>query len=571
LSGFHRRGGRIALTLALVSLSACASVVPPAVSLTEDIQILAVNDFHGNLEVPPGEQRFVSAEGEEARAQLGGAARLAATLAALRAGRANSVTVAAGDPIGASPLVSAYYLDEPAVMALNRAGLEIAAVGNHEFDKGVGELRRMQDGGCNGGRPVGARQPCRLDDPFEGADFTYLAANVVGPDGQTLFPASVVRRFGNVEVGFVGMTLKDTGILTSPGGTAGYSFADEAETANAEAARLRATGADTVVLLIHQGVDVEPALNVSGCPDVDGPLLPILERLDPQIRLVVSGHTHQAYACELPASDGTPRLLTGAGRYGAFVTEISLTVDPRSDAVTGLAAVNRPVVAAAGEQSEVAGLVERYSGDIAGQAARIVGRIEGPLGAAPGAFYRPFDHIVADAQLAATRAPDAGGAQFALMNAGGVRAAFAPAADGSVTFGQVFALQPFGNTLSVLELTGADLIAGLEEALARAAPGAARNALLIPSHNLHYEFDLSRPPGSRLLSITLDGRPLDPTATYRAAANNFIASGGDGFAFLTRARPVGGGGSDLDALIAYIAGGIAAPEGMRVIDRTPAP
>jgi len=548
-------------------LAACATGPAAAPSLaTESIQILALNDFHGNLEPLPGEQRFRTAEGEEARAQLGGAARLGATLAALRSGRANTVTVAAGDLIGASPLVSAYYLDEPTIVALSRAGLEIAAVGNHEFDKGVAELRRMQDGGCNDGRPVGARQPCRLE-PFPGAGFSYLAANVVGPGGQTLFPASVVRRFGAAKVGFVGMTLKDTGILSSPGGTVGYRFEDEAATANAEAARLRATGADTVVLLIHEGARTDPAYNTSDCPGLDGALLPILERLDPAIRLVVSGHTHNAYACEVPAPGGSTRLVTSAGRYGYFVTDIRLTVDPARDAVTGFSAVNRPVDAAAGEQADVAALVARYAAAVAGEAAEVVGRIDGSLAPAPDAFYRPLDHLVADAQLAALQAE---GAQFALMNPGGVRTTFEAGPEGAVTYGQIFALQPFGNTLSVVELTGAELIAGLEEALARAAPGNARGALLIPSHNLAYAFDLSRPEGSRLVSLMLDGRPVEPGATYRVAVNNFIASGGDGFTFLARARAVGGGALDLDALQEYISQGVPAPAGDRVRDLTPA-
>lgn len=557
---------RALASLAAFALAACATVPP---SGPERIQILAINDFHGNLEVLPGEQAYRTASGETASEQLGGAARLGATLSALRAGRDHSVTVAAGDLIGATPLVSAYYLDEPTIMALNRMGLEIAAVGNHEFDKGVAELRRMQEGGCNEGRLVGARQPCLLDNPFEGARFTYLAANVVGPEGKTLFPASVVRRFGAATVGFVGMTLKETGILTSPGGTVGYTFEDEADTANAEAARLREAGADAVVLLIHQGAYVDPDYNETGCPGLDGALLPVLRRLDPAIRLVVSGHTHRAYVCEVPASDGTPRLLTSAGRYGFFVTEIELTVDPRGG-VTSFGAVNRPVAGANGEQADIAALVARYAEDVAQEAAKVIGRIDGSLAPASGAFYRPIDYLVADAQFAATRSPEEGGAQFALMNYGGIRTTFQPAPDGSVTYGQAFALQPFGNTLSVVELTGAELIAGLEAALAVATPGSARSRLLVPSHNLHYAFDLSRPAGSRLLSITLDGRPLDPSATYRVTANNFIAAGGDGFGFLAAARPVAGGGLDLDALAAYLARGVAAPAEARVEDRTPA-
>lgn len=559
--------GSILLTLGL-ALQACASVPETAFS-PETIQILAINDFHGNLERPEGAQTYAAASGEMVQQPLGGAAQLGAALQDLRHGHPNTVTVAAGDLIGASPLVSAYYLDEPTVMALNRMGLEIAAVGNHEFDKGVGELRRMQDGGCNGGKPVGARRPCRLDSPFEGARFTYLAANVIGPGGETLFPASVVRRFGHVRVGFVGMTLKETGILTSPEGTAGYRFEDEAAAANAEAARLRAAGADAVVLLIHQGIYVEPPFNEAGCERPTGDLQPILDRLDPAIRIVVSGHTHHAYVCQVTSADGSARLLTSAGRYGFFVTEIGLTVDPATDTVTRFDAVNRPITGEAGEQGEVASLVQRYSREVAAEAAKVVGRIDGSLTPAADAFYRPLDHLVADAQFAATRAPGEGAARFALMNQGGVRTPFEQAADGSVTYGQIFALQPFGNTLSVVELTGADLVAGLEEALARSTAATVRRNLLVPSGNLHYAFDLSRPAGSRLVEVLLDGRTLDPAATYRATVNNFIASGGDGFAFLAQARPVAGGRLDLDALEAYLSGGVAAPEDRRVTDLTP--
>ena len=295
----------------------------------------------------------------------------------------------------------------------------------------------------------------------------------------------------------------------------------------------------------------------------------MLARLDPAIRLVVSGHTHHAYVCEVPASDGNPRLLTSAGRYGFFVTEIELRVDPRGG-VTSVDAVNRPVAGVNGEQPDIAALVARYAQDVAQEAAKVIGRIDGSISPPPGAFYRPIDRLVADAQLAATRAPDEGGAQFALMNYGGIRTTFEPGPDGSVTYGQGFALQPFGNTLSVVELSGAELIAGLEAALAAATPATARARLLVPSHNLRYAFDLSRPAGSRLLGITLDGGPLDPAVAYRVTVNNFIAAGGDGFAFLAAARPVAGGGLDLDALAAYLARGVAAPAEARVEDRTPA-
>ena len=554
------RGG--AIVFGVLALAACATVPREAAApaAAETIQILALNDFHGNIETPASPATWF-AVGERRQERLGGAARIGAVLQELRQGKGNTITVAAGDLIGASPLASAYFLDEPAVMALNRMGLELAAVGNHEFDRGTAELRRMQEGGCE---VHSNREPCRLDRPFEGAMFTYLAGNVLDEQGNTLFPGTSIKTFGGVKLGFIGMTLKETGILVSPAGTAGYRFADEAETANALATRLRSEGADAVVVLIHQGANVDPLNNTTGCPELSGDLLPILERLDPSIRLVVSGHTHMAYACEVPAPGGSTRLLTSAGRYGNFVTEIALTVDPQTDRILSLSAVNRPVTQTAQEQVDIASLVRRYTEAAAPIAARVVGRIEGSLDRPEGDTDSPLGNIIADAQLAATREPARGGARIAFINSGGVRARFEPAADGSVTYGQIFALQPFGNTLVVLELTGAQLKAVLEQQFGPESPAEIANSLLIPSAGFTFAYDRNRPAGERIVSMALNGAPVDPAATYRVTVNNFLASGGDGFSVFAEGRPVADGGVDLDALEAHIAGGVAAPAAGRV-------
>ena len=558
------RGG--AIVFGVLALAACATVPREAAApaAAETIQILALNDFHGNIETPASPATWF-AVGERRQERLGGAARIGAVLQELRQGKGNTITVAAGDLIGASPLASAYFLDEPAVMALNRMGLELAAVGNHEFDRGTAELRRMQEGGCE---VHSNREPCRLDRPFEGAMFTYLAGNVLDDQGNTLFPGTSIKTFGGVKLGFIGMTLKETGILVSPAGTAGYRFADEAETANALAARLRSEGADAVVVLIHQGANVDPLNNTTGCPELSGDLLPILERLDPSIRLVVSGHTHMAYACEVPAPGGSTRLLTSAGRYGNFVTEIALTVDPQTDRILSLSAVNRPVTQTAQEQVDIASLVRRYTEAAAPIAARVVGRIEGSLDRPEGDTDSPLGNIIADAQLAATREPARGGARIAFINSGGVRARFEPAADGSVTYGQIFALQPFGNTLVVLELTGAQLKAVLEQQFGPESPAEIANSQLIPSAGFTFAYDRNRPTGERIVSMALNGAPVDPAATYRVTVNNFLASGGDGFSLLSQAKPVADAGQDLDALEAYISRGVSVPPTGRVSDLT---
>lgn len=542
--------------LAAGLLSACATVPTERSAAAERIQILAINDFHGNLEAPAAPTTYYAAS-EERKEPLGGAARLGASLAALRAGQANTVTVAAGDLIGASPFTSAYFLDEPTIMALNRMGLELAAVGNHEFDKGVGELRRMQAGGCEAHTQ---RVPCQLDKPFEGAKFAFLAANVLDESDRPLFPGAVIREFGQAKVGFIGMTLKETGQLTSPGGTKGYRFADEADTANRLASELKGQGADAVVLVIHQGADVDPYFNSDACPGLDGAVLPILARLTPDIRLVVSGHTHKAYVCEVTDGRGGTRLLTSAGRYGYFVTDIRLTVDPASDRVVSLSAVNAPVTAAAGEQPEVAAVVSRYVAASKPAASRVVGRVTGSLDAA-GENDTPLARLVADAQLAGTRAS---GAQIAFINSGGVRAGFSRADDGAVAFGQIFALQPFGNTLEVLELSGAQVKALLESQFG--ADGEPKPSILIPSREFAYSFDRTRPAGQRVVAMTLGGSPIDPAATYRVTTNNFLANGGDGFAVFADARFIADGGVDLDAFEAFIAGGIETDQVSRVTD-----
>src|SRR5690606_33508635 len=236
-------------------------------------------------------------------------------------------------------------------------GLELAAVGNHEFDRGVEELRRIQAGGCD---QHTVREPCALD-TFEGARFNYLAGNTVSDaDGQTVFSGSAIRTFGTVEIGFIGLTLKDTDKLVSPAATDGYSFLDEASRANEIARQLPAEGADLLVLLLQEGANVDPSHNLSCCPGLGGAVVPILERLDPAIRLVVSGHTHQAYACEVPVPGGPARTLTSAGRYGAFATDIRLAVDPATGELLSIDADNVPVREDTEEQADIALLVRRY-------------------------------------------------------------------------------------------------------------------------------------------------------------------------------------------------------------------
>lgn len=560
---------RITASLAsTLALAACATmpagtVEAPAPALVE-LQLLGLNDFHGNIEVPGSATAYRHGE-ETLREVLGGAARLGATLDGLRAGQSHSLTVAAGDLIGASPFVSANFLDEPAIMALNLVQLDIAAVGNHEFDRGIAELQRIQQGGCE---QHTSRVPCALE-PFGGAGFTYLAGNVVDAGGQSLFPGTVLRQLGPATVGFVGLTLKDTATLVAPSMTAGLSFLDEAETANRLAQALVAAGADTVVLLIHEGGRVDPAQNIAGCPNLSGPVVPILAQLDPVISVVVSGHTHQSYVCEVALAGGGTRLLSSAGRNGTFVTDIRLSFDPASERVVAVRGVNVPVRESAGTRADIEAMVRRYADAAAPIAARVVGTIAPAAAESEDCVESPAANLVADAQLAQAKAVLGDAIDVAFINTSGVRTGLAGAADGVMTYGEIFSMQPFGNVLQVLDLSGADLRAVLEEQFCGDGLAAPCFTLLAPSSTLTYAFDRSRPAGQRIVEVLLDGQPLVEDARYQVVFNNFLASGGDGFASLAQQRTVGEAGNDLDALEAWLAAGVTIPACGRLRDMTP--
>jgi len=544
---------KITVASALLALAGCVSrpaaeTPAPVAAAPVEIQIIGINDFHGNLETPKGPQNIRLANGEDQSATVGGAAALEATVKRLREGRANTITVSAGDLIGAAPLVSAYFLDEPTIAAMNAIGLNLNAVGNHEFDKGSAELLRMQKGGCE---KHTTRVPCRLE-PFGGASFDFLAANVQQANGSTIFPGSSVRQFGPVRIGFIGMTLKETQTLVTPAGVAGLSFADEAATANALVPALKAQGADAIVLLIHQGGKPDVNYRQSGCDGLTGPILDIMDKLDPAVSVVVSGHTHYAYACEMERG-GASRLLTSAGRYGYLVTDIRLIFDTATRSLIRKTAINVPVLAPQhAATGGVASLVARYAAAAAPAAARVVGKMRGAAPYSDTYEESPASNLIADAQLAATRAKDHGDADLAFINASGVRTSITPTADGSVTYGQVFSAQPFGNNLVVRTLTGAQLKALLEQQFVVEKGEARVNSLLAPSANFHFSYDLSHRDGQRIQSMTLNGKPVHADGRYRVTVNNFMASGGDGFSVLTEGTDTFDAGLDLDALEAWL-------------------
>ena len=595
-----RYGGRVAAgatfkTFSLVlgwglalGLAGCGGTTAPPQVI--DIALIGFNDFHGHLEAPQQSLR-VPGPGGTVALQAGGVATLASAIATLKARTPHHAVVSAGDLVGASPMVSSLFLDEPTVEAMNLIGLDFNAVGNHEFDRGWRELLRLQHGGCE---QFTQRAPCQISQPFGGARFGFLAANVQRTDGQALLPATGTKRFAedgaSVTVGFIGMTLRATPALVAPSGVAGLRFADEAATANAQAAQLRAQGADIVVLALHEGGSTTAGILEASCAGLSGAIVPILERLDSTVDVVVSGHTHQAYVCDYASvNPQRPFLLTSAGQHGTLLTDIALRFDTGTRRLVHKSARNVVVHAAnaSANQGSTANaaappgaqlypvfapdarlldLIAPYQAAAAPLAQRPVGQMAGNATRREAASGEStLGNLIADAQWWATRAPENGGAELSFMHAGGIRADLAPDGQGLVRYGQLFAVQPFGNNLVVQTLTGAQIRALLEQQFDRATSASERTRVLSVSQGFSYRYDLSQPPGARTSEVLLHGEPLQDGRGYRVAVSSFLAGGGSGYPVLAQGRDMLGGVLDLEALEAYFRS--ASPVAVPATDR----
>jgi 5'-nucleotidase len=535
--------------LALLVLPSIAQAEPPDV----EVQLLGINDFHGNLDPPTGSSgRILPAPGGT-NVDAGGAAYLATHVRRLRATNPNSLVVSAGDLIGASPLLSAAFHDEPTIEAMNRIGLDLNAVGNHEFDDGEAELLRMQRGGCH---PTDTAGTCKdADGRFDGANFDFLAANVVRRDtGRPLFPAYEIRRFGTIKVGFIGMTLEGTPDIVSPSGISNLQFLDEAETANRYARELRDEhGVRAIVVLLHEGGVPTPFAGINAC-NVSGPIVDIVNRTDDAVDLFVTGHTHQPYNCVI---DGRP--VTSASSFGRLVTDIDFTLDRQTKDVKNVRA-NNVIVTRDVRALDVQALIDRYATLVAPIRDRVIGSLTAALTRASDASGESAaGNFVADAQLFDSTAQ---GAVAAFMNPGGVRADIDA---GPVTYGEAFTMQPFGNNLTTITLTGAQLY----EMLKQQWCGLPSARILLPSHTVHYTWDAAKVvvgapcasaqnpvvPGS----LTINGQavPIDASQSYRITVNSFLADGGDGFSVFPQGTNRVGGAVDTDAVERYFA---TAPE-----------
>lgn len=511
------------------------------------LQLLSINDFHGQIATTSS--------------KFGGVGRadyLAANMRAAEAGVDNSIIVSAGDLIGASPLISALFHDEPTIEAMNLIGLEIAGVGNHEFDEGSIELLRMQNGGTH---------PADGDfggDVFGGADFEFLSTNVVvTATGETLLPKYTIKEYGGVKVAFFGMTLKGTPTIVTPAGVAGLTFKDEAASVNALIPGLQAQGIEAFVVLMHQGgFASEGGGDGDGCGTLSGPLYDIVTGLDDAVDLVIGGHNNQRFAC----MDVDGKAVTMAYHSGRMFTDIDVTLDRMTGDMTVQAIDNKENLQdGVTPDAEVTKMIDKYDDLSAPLANQVIGTVtvdltedETPAGESA------LGDVIADAQLAATSGATTGKAVVAFMNPGGIRADITYAqsgteGDGNVTYAEAFTTQPFGNSLVTMTLTGAQIDTLLEQQwIDQVSP-----RILQVSDGFTYTWDASKPDGDKVdpTTIKIGGVMVEPTTGYRVTVNSFLASGGDQFVVLIDGTDRLGGDIDLDALIAYFGANSPVPPG----------
>ncbi|WP_327748710.1 bifunctional metallophosphatase/5'-nucleotidase [Streptomyces europaeiscabiei] len=574
----HRRRSRrnriLAVAAGLATVGALAAAIPASAGEAkshksgkskpryQDVQLLSFNDLHGNLEPPAGSSGRVTElheDGTTTTINAGGVEYLATHLREARKTNTKfSITAAAGDMVGASPLISGLFHDEPTIEALNGLELDVTSVGNHEFDEGVKELRRLQKGGCH------KVDGCYVEGKkFKGADFPYLAANVIEEKtGKPLLKPYWVWKKNGVKIGFIGVTLEDTPGVVSAEGVKGLKFKDEVETINKYAKELESQGVKSVVALIHEGgLPASQSYNYDcdspGAGDgISGPIVDIAKNITPKVDAVVTGHTHAAYACTINDPAGQPRMVTSAASFGRLYTDTTLTYDRQTNDIsrTAVKSANHVVTRTVAKAADMTALISRWNTLAAPIGNRTIGYISGDV--ANVGTETPMGDLIADAQFwyGKTLDPEV---DLALMNPGGVRAPLTYAAkgtegDGVVTYAEGFTVQPFSNTVNLQDFTGAQIIQVLKEQVSGSNTAAPK--VLLPSSGLTYTLDLTKTGADRVVvgTIKLNGVAIDPAATYRVATNSFLAGGGDGYPTLGQGTNDLVGADDLAALEQYL-------------------
>lgn len=511
------------LSLALGTCCALPLAAAPVHSGRVDIHVLAINDFHGAIQprtVTSGNSKRVS----------GGAAHLAGMVRRYRAAQPNTLVVNAGDMVGGSPPISSLFQDEPTVEFLNAAGWDVGTLGNHEFDEGIGEMLRLWKGGVH-------KASRYYPKPFPGARFPVVCANLVKADtGETYLPPYVVKKVDGARVGFIGAVTAELPTLVSPQGLKGARVLDPAEAVNRWAKHLGKYGVHAIVVLMHEGGQQNPERE-DGI--LSGPIVDLVRRFDKDVDLVVSGHSHQYTNAFLGNT-----LVTQARSAGSAVGAIRLTVDRGSgDIVKKGADILDTTHGEEPPAADVEAMVQTYDQLSSPRVNRVITEIPNALKRGSHARVTPLGAVIADAQRAAMKA------DIALMNPGGIRADL-PA--GTVTWGELYSVQPFNNALVQLTMTGAQIRKALEQQWGPGQGGQERATVLQPS-GLEYTYDPTASYGARLLEVKgPDGKPLDNIRTYSVVVNAFLAGGGDQFSAFTEAGTGVTGPMDLDALIDYL-------------------
>lgn len=523
-------------SLALIFSTATVADTSAPVRIT----IAAINDLHGNLH--PSALTYQDNEGNTHHREAGGIATLGGMLNELRIQDPDLLVVGAGDLIGASPASSALWADEPVIEALRGLGLNLSSSGNHEFDNGKAELLRMINGGCDSNR---REKACKFRDHYPGTGFPYLAANVLDSEtNELLLPAYHIEERKGVKIAFVSAVPGDLKSHVSPKVIAGIKAISEVEGINRVIPEIKAHGVNAIVAVIHQG-GTPPAFNATDCSRLSGQIVDVAKGLDPAVDLLITGHTHQAYQCsvgDLP--------VTQAGEYGHFITKLELDVTPGQHRATVVSSRNLLVdpqrYAVDPQLAKLADEVEARSREKTGQP---VARIGAPsiLRAVNADGESAMGNVVADAQLAASREQ---GADIAFVHTRGLRKDLFQHGDRPLTYGQLFTAQPFGNSLIITQLKGAQVLALLNEQW----QGDEFHSLQV-SKGVQFRWDPKRPIGNRIIaqSLTLNGKPIEMDKTYGVTANDFIAYGGNNFStFLKGSRQVDTGIADVDALAHYL-------------------
>jgi 5'-nucleotidase len=595
----------LAAVLALATSAGVAAVPVAATAAPGDIpvQLVTMNDFHGRIQAPtgtdgvvitsPGPDGDYATTGDNITDTVGGAPQVATAVRNAQSsftastGSQNTWFMGAGDLISASPYESSVFKDEPTIEVLNAMGLDASSVGNHEFDRGTTELKRISaptDGSfsddvsaCDGVSEV-AGTGCFTDSTgkhFHGTDFPYLAANVIDrTTGKPMLPPYQTFDIGGgKKLAVIGVVTETTPTIVAPDGVADVEFIDEADAVNEWVPVLQAEGIEAIGVLIHEGGTTSgaQAANYNDCAGLSGPIVDINNRVSNAVDLVVSAHTHQAYNCQLAPTNGTPRLVTSAGHYGRFVSDIRLEVNPTTgdvDRAGTYSATNVPVSRTANAAApDVAAIVNYWVGKSAQEGNRVVGKAsEDILRARDGTAVVRYKesslgNLVAQAQLdaledAAFGTEEAGLPEIAFMNPGGLRTDILA---GEVTYKEVFDVQPFGNTVNAVTLTGADIEQVLEQQF---RPQTTNPQTGLPVNNdlwlgtsagFSYNYDKTRAIGDRVdaCSIKLNGELVQPGQKYRVVANSFLVTGGDSFgAFKNGTDPVTGP-VDADTAVEY--------------------